>query len=201
MLANVQRCWAVPFVPINFTVPCTGVLSSATHLVAYRWSAGEIVLPGQSFHQWTHLGKETSAHLGPLTAQGCRIINSWSKIMAEVLSLKQFLRVKTQRWYISYLDRSILLSARIKLLFAVVDYCCKSTFSCRGQMTFTVFVWSHHEQLLITVFSSWRASVKQLERPGPFHVSKVERGPLSWLLRWDFRSWAITECGKLFNFL
>lgn len=116
MLANVQRCRAVPFVPINFTVPCTGVLSSATHLLAYRWSAGEIVLPGQSFHQWTHLGKETSAHLGPFTAQGYRIINNWSEIMAEVLSLKQFLRVEMRRRYISHLDRSILLSARIKLL-------------------------------------------------------------------------------------
>lgn len=152
MLATVQRYWAVPFVLINFTVPCTGVLSSATHLLAYRWSVGEIVLPGQSFHQWTHLGKETSAHLGPFTAQGYRIINSWSEIMAEFLSLKQFLRVKTWCRYISHLDRSSLLSARTKLLFAVVDYCCKSTFSCRGQMTFTGFVSSHHEQLLITVF-------------------------------------------------
>lgn len=170
MLANVQRCRAVPFVPINFTVPCTGVLSSATHLLAYRWSAGEIVLPGQSFHQWTHLGKETSAHLGPFTAQGYRIINSWSEIMAEVLSLKQFLRVEKRHRYISHLDRSILLSARIKLL------CCgglrlqKNIFMPR-QTTSTGFVSSYHEQLLISLFYSRRASVKKLERPGPFHMS------------------------------
>lgn len=59
--------------------------------------AGEIIWPGQSFHQWTHLGEETSAHLGPFAAHGDRIINSRSEIMADVLSLKQLLRVKPRR--------------------------------------------------------------------------------------------------------
>lgn len=158
MLANVQRCWAVPFVPINFTVPCTGVLSSATHLLAYRWSAGEIVLPGQSFHQWTHLGKETSAHLGPFTTQGYRIINSWSEIMAEVLSLKQFLRVKR---------------GADTFLTWIARFCCQRESNCslvwwitaakalfHAEAKWHLQALSHHEQLLITLFYSRRASVK-----------------------------------------
>lgn len=57
---------------------------------------GELVSPGQSFHQWTHLGEETSAHLGLFAAHRDCIINSWSEIMAEVLSRIQLLHAKPQ---------------------------------------------------------------------------------------------------------
>lgn len=126
--------------------------------------AGEIVLPGQSFHQWTHLGKETSAHLGPFTAQGYRIIKSWSEIMAEVLSLKQFLHMKTQRRYISHLDLSILLPARIKLLFAVVD---KHNFMPRPNDIYRLCFVS--PQTAVN-FSFSTSDVPRSKRPGPFHM-------------------------------
>lgn len=63
---------------------------------------GELILPGQSFHQWTHLGDETSARLGLFPAHRDCIIKS----LREVPSLKQLLHVKLQCWYLSHANCS-----------------------------------------------------------------------------------------------
>lgn len=41
------------------------------------WLTGKLISPGQSFHQWIHLGEETSAHLGILQHIRDCVIDSW----------------------------------------------------------------------------------------------------------------------------
>lgn len=130
---------------------------------------GELVSPGQSFHQWTHLGEEISAHLGLFAAHGDCIINSWSDIMAEVPLLKQLLHAKPQHGYFSHAKRSILLSTSIKRAL-----CCGGLLLQKH-----IFMPRLNDIYRLCLVSPWTAvdyilptrDVPQKDgRPGPFRV-------------------------------
>lgn len=161
---------------------------------------GELVSPGQSFHQWTHLGEETSAHLGLFAAHRDCIINSCSEIMAEVPSLKQLLHAKN--------TVRVLFSCE-SLDFVVSEY--QTALCCGGLLLQKhIFMPRLNDIYRLCLVSPWTAVdyilssqyVPQSKRwkAGSFLRAGWKRRPLSWLQQRNYRSWKIIECRKVFNF-